>query len=307
MRLIYTFASMRLLNFKKAHIQNIDTEKGKNAVALSMLRLDVLHEYISGNKWFKLLFYLQEAKHLKAKSIATFGGAFSNHIVATASACNEAKIDCIIYVRGEEPNHYSSTLLQAKQFNAQLIFLSRNKYDQSKKQAGLFNQTYFIPEGGSGNLGVKGAATIYSTYKLEDYDYILAACGTGTTIAGILTHALPHQTIIGISVLKGYESLEQEILELTENVKANFKLLNEFHFGGYAKYNHQLIDFMNGFYKQQNIPTDFVYTAKLCFAAETLLQENYFKPNSKVLLIHTGGLQGNMGLKNKKGCSSLIF
>lgn len=288
---------MSTINLQHAYFQNLDTKILQTAIEVGILRLDVLNKLISGNKWFKLLFYLQEVKQLKAECIASFGGTFSNHIVATASACNEAGIKCTIYIRGEKPALYSPTLLQVQKLNANLIFLNRNEYDNAKKKSGLINDVYFIPEGGSGELGVKGASTIYTTYKLENYDFILAACGTGTTIAGILRAANQNQTIIGINVLKGYEKLEQEIIEMTGGFKAKFTLLNDFHFGGYAKYNQQLIDFMNAFYLQQKIPTDFVYTAKLCYAATRLLNQNYFKPNSKLLLIHSGGLQGNMGIK----------
>lgn len=298
MRLIYTFASMKELNLQSAFIQKIDTSNSKNAVEASILRLDVLDTFISGNKWFKLHFFLKKAVECKAKNIASFGGYFSNHIVATAYACLQQNLNCILYVRGEEPLQYSPTLQKVKDFGATLIFLNRANYANKKQTSGLIDDTYFIPEGGNGELGVKGAGLIYTTYNLELYDYILAACGTGTTIAGILNKASSKQKIIGLNILKGYENLEQEIIAFAKNDNKNFILLNNYHFGGYAKFNQTIIDYMNNFYKINKIPTDFVYTGKLCYAFENLLANNYFKPNSKVLLIHSGGLQGNLGLKN---------
>lgn len=300
---IIKFVKMDPFFLQKTYIQSLDTSKLRNAVNLNVLRLDLLHPQISGNKWFKLKLFLEEAKKQSCFKIATFGGYYSNHILATAAACNYYHLSCTLFVRGNEPKEYSATLRQCKDLGATLVFLNKNDYLKLKINEGLKADVYFIPEGGNGTLGIMGAATIYANYKLENYDFLIGACGTGTTITGILRDAKPHQTVIGINVLKGYENLQQEIVIKANNSKARFNLLNDFHFGGYAKYTKVLLDFMNDFYTQHQIPTDFVYTGKLFYAVQYLVNENFFALGSKVLVIHSGGIQGNAGLPK----SSVVF
>ena len=273
-------------------------------VAADVLRLDKIHPLISGNKWFKLRFYLDEAKNRHKKTIVTFGGAWSNHILATAAACNISNLKCIGIIRGEEAANLSPTLLLAKEAGMQLLFISREDYSLKKIPGELSSdEYYFINEGGYGMLGAEGAATILDYCYKENYTHICCATGTGTMMAGIIKGASLHQNIIGISVLKNNTGLEDAVIALLNGRENTFQIFHDYHFGGYAKHKPELISFMNSFYQQTNIPSDFVYTGKLFFAITHLINTNFFPPGCKLLLIHSGGLQGNASLS--KG--TLIF
>ncbi len=267
-----------------------------------VLRLDKIHPVISGNKWFKLKFHLEQSMNDNHHTVLTFGGAYSNHIVATAFACRSIGMDSIGIIRGEEPVEWSDTLKDAKRYGMQLHFVSRDEYDrkedtgfidQLKKQFGKF---YLIPEGAYGELGAKGSEEIVKLTDTSIYTHIICSVGTGTMMAGIVNATHPLQKVIGISSMKGNQSLEAEIRSLLKNDKREFSLLHDHHFGGYAKYDKALIDFMNELYAQTKIPTDFVYSGKSFFALFSLLKENYFSAADKVLAIHCGGLQGNRSL-----------
>ncbi len=270
----------------------------------AVLRLDKIHPLVSGNKWFKLRYYLQEAKEQNKKTIVTFGGAWSNHILATAAACKINQLNCIGIIRGEEAATLSPTLIQAKELGMQLIFISREDYAKKKIPAEINKEeNYFINEGGYGTTGADGAATILDYCKKETYTHICCAVGTGTMMAGLIKGTSPQQQIIGISVLKNNIELETSIKSLINPEVTNFKVIHDYHFGGYAKYKPALIDFMNTFYQQTNIPSDFVYTGKLFYGITDLIRTDFFSPGSRLLLIHSGGLQGNSSLS--KG--TLIF
>lgn len=276
---------------------------------VDVLRLDLLHSVVSGNKWFKLKWYLAEAKTLGKTSLLTFGGAFSNHIVATAAAAQQQGLTSIGIIRGEEPQTLSHTLLAARQYGMQLYFVARESYREKLIPSVVFDQhkaseIYTIPEGGYGRLGAQGAEEILPLHETAAYTHILGAVGTGTTLAGLVSAALPHQKIIGIPVLKNAFSLQTEIEALLPSQKKSvFDLQWNYHFDGYAKHTAELISFMNSFYTATGIPTDFVYTGKAFFAAMDLIQKNHFSPDSRLLLVHTGGLQGNASL----GKGTLIF
>lgn len=291
-------------------LKNISTDKlslpvteNKN-VELSVLRLDKIHSHISGNKWFKLRYYLEEIKQQGKKTIVTYGGAWSNHILATAAACQNNNLNSIGIIRGEEATTLSPTLNRAKEMGMQLIFISREDY-KSGKPPQHFNSSnyYFIPEGGYGKKGAEGAATILDHYKKENFSHICCAAGTGTMTAGLLVGSLPSTDIISISVLKNNIDLEKDINQLVSVTEKKFHIIHDYHFGGYAKYNTVLLEFMNEFFRDTGIPSDFVYTGKLFFAVTDLIQNNFFRSGSRILMIHSGGLQGNASLK--KG--TLIF
>jgi 1-aminocyclopropane-1-carboxylate deaminase len=292
--------------FQRPHIQHLPSLSTKN-IRVDVLRLDEIHPIISGNKWYKLQYYLLDAIENHYSSILTFGGAFSNHIVATAAACKLHHLNSIGIIRGEAPKELSHTLQQAKSFGMDLHFVSRDAYKNKTAIAeNLPNKnTYQIPEGGFGNLGAKGAADILKITDTKIYTHIICACGTGTTLAGLIQSAQPHQQIIGINVLKGYENLKDDLLTIIDNGSSlnNFTIFNEYHFGGYAKHSKVLINWMNELWQNENLPTDFVYTAKLFFAVNDLVEKKHFTTNSQILVIHTGGLQGNLTLM--KGC--LLF
>jgi 1-aminocyclopropane-1-carboxylate deaminase len=273
-------------------------------VTADVLRLDKIHPLISGNKWFKLRYYLEEAKKLNKKAIATFGGAWSNHILATAAACKIQQLHSIGIIRGEEAAILSPTLVKSKEMGMQLFFLSREDYTQKKIPVEINKEeAFFINEGGYGSKGADGAATILDFCEKENYTHLCCAAGTGTMLAGLIKNASVQQQITGISTLKNNMDLTANTQSLLNEKADNFQIIHNYHFGGYAKYKPELITFMNTFYQQTQIPSDFVYTGKLFYAISDLIKNDFFKPGSRLLLIHSGGLQGNSSLS--KG--TLIF
>ena len=269
-----------------------------NGIEVHVLRLDKLHPVISGNKWFKLRYYLEEARSQHKTGIITFGGAWSNHILATAAACQLNGLRSIGIIRGEEPASLSYTLKQATEMGMQLVFISREAYRNKQLPADLITKDdYLVNEGGYGEPGARGAATILDQYK-DHFTHYCCACGTGTMMAGLI-NAVNGQPVTGISVMKNNRQLEELVLTLVVKEKQQpraWQLLHDYHFGGYAKYEPPLLQFMNEFYGQTGIPSDFVYTGKLFFAINDLFQKDYFPAGSKILLIHSGGLQGNASL-----------
>jgi len=290
-------------------------------IKVDTLRLDQIHAIISGNKWYKLRFYIQEALNNNATTMASFGGPYSNHIVALAYGSKINGLRSIGYIRANKGEPITPTLQEAIDYGMELVFLGRTLFQEKKNELLVQNKngvskTYFVNEGGYGILGAKGATTIVSdwdsfnksnhsiteTYDLaknpiHKYDYIICAVGTGTMIAGIINATKINQTIVGIPVLKNEDTIKQEIENLLEDKNVKFELHHTFHQGGYAKTSPAQIEFMNRLWNHEKIPTDIVYTSKVFYAVEQLIKENYFKPNTKVLIIHSGGLQGNRSLE----------
>jgi 1-aminocyclopropane-1-carboxylate deaminase len=266
--------------------------------AVDMLRLDLVHPIVSGNKWYKLKAYLQEAKEQNAETLASFGGPYSNHIVALAYAGQYLGFKTIGYIRTNANEPITPSLQEAINYGMQLIFLGRTHFQEKKKEIiqELSSSVYYIDEGGYGKLGCAGFASIQEEIDLGNYDYILAAVGTGTMLSGLISISKDHQEIIGIPVLKNEESIRQEINAILPDPSKPYTLLHQFHQGGYAKTTPAQIDCMNVFWKNTGIPTDIVYTGKLVFALNSLLQENYFKKDARILIVHSGGLQGNRSL-----------
>ena len=264
---------------------------------------------MSGNKFRKLKYNLLDAEKGAHETILTFGGAFSNHIAAVAYAGKEKGFNTIGVIRGEELDAKiaeNPTLSFAKNCGMQLEFISRESYrtknepsflKELKEQFGAF---YYIPEGGTNALAIMGCEEIL-TLADSEFDYICCSVGTGGTIAGIINSALPHQKVLGFPALKG-DFLNDEIRNFTS--KNNWELIPDYHFGGYAKVDEVLIQFINQFYVENQIALDPIYTGKMVYGVIDLIQKNYFQADSKILLVHTGGLQGisgmNIHLKNKK-------
>jgi 1-aminocyclopropane-1-carboxylate deaminase len=265
-----------------------------------VLRLDKIHPLISGNKLFKLRYYLEEAKAQKKKNIITFGGAWSNHILATAAACRMHGLHVTGIIRGEEPLVLSPTLQEAKKEGMQLVFVSREEYALKHIPAQLnITDSYIINEGGYGEPGARGAGTMLDLCT-KDFTHYCCAAGTGTMTAGLVNAAKPGNHIVAISVLKnsfGLESMINTLITGKNDPSASWKLINDYHFGGYAKYQPALLRFMNDFYQQTDIPSDFVYTGKLFYAVMDLAKKGFFPQRSRLLLVHSGGLQGNHSLK----------
>lgn len=267
-----------------------------STIELVIKRLDLIHPEISGNKFYKLKYNLLEAKRLGKKRIISFGGAYSNHIAATAYAAKLFGFECIGIIRGEELANkpLNHTLATAERHTMKLEYVSREKY-RHKNQAEFlkelsekYPESYIIPEGGTNALAIQGCQEILSAQDLE-YDYIACAVGTGGTISGIIEASQDHQKILGFSALKG-DFLKQEISQWTQ--KTNWQITDQYCFGGYAKFSPELLDFIGEFEQKYQIPLDPVYTGKMCFGIFELIKQDYFPKHSRILLIHSGGLQG---------------
>ena len=275
-----------------------------NEIELFIKREDLLHPVISGNKFRKLKYNLAEAKRLGYKKLLTFGGAFSNHIVAVAGAGKEFGFETIGIIRGEEIQekiNENPSLAVAQQFGMKLVFVSRDTYrlketpEFLEKIQSQFGDFYLLPEGGTNELAIKGCGEILSDDDIK-FTHICASMGTGGTISGLINSAAPHQNIIGFSSLKG-DFLQNDIAKFANQM--NWSVNCEYHFGGYGKVTNELIEFINSFYIQYEIPLDPIYTGKMMFGIFDLIQNNYFPINSKILAIHTGGLQGIAGMNIK--------
>ncbi|MEG1377314.1 MAG: pyridoxal-phosphate dependent enzyme [Myroides sp.] len=260
-------------------------------------REDVLHSEISGNKFRKLKYNLIEARNLGFTKLLTFGGAYSNHIAAVAAAGKEFGFETIGIIRGEELHEKyleNTTLKKASENGMQFEFVTRTQYRDKNNLAFLdqlkdkFGDFYLIPEGGTNELAVKGCKEIL-TDDDKVFDFICCAVGTGGTISGIINSLKPHQKAIGFPALKG-DFLTEDIQKYAKNSQWN--LVTDYHFGGYAKLNDELKQFMKQFFKKYLISLDPVYTSKTFFGVIDLISKGYFKPDSKILIIHTGGLQG---------------
>ncbi|MEY3675975.1 MAG: hypothetical protein RJB67_465 [Bacteroidota bacterium] len=294
------------MNINNIYIQDI-TGLCNNTLSISILRADLIDPVVSGNKWFKLQLYVRDAIAAGKTTLATFGGPYSNHIVATSKYGASMGLQTVGFIRGEKPTTLSPTLIDAMENGMTLHFISREDFAQTEKIISLNHDPSWawIPEGGYGIKGAEGASALLTIKNTQSFDTIICAVGTGTMMAGLIKGAATHQKIIGISVLKNNLSIDNEINALltTAESKKNFEMIHGYDFGGYAKHTPALIRFMNDSYKNLELPLDFVYTAKLLYAAEDLASKGKFEPASKILLIHSGGLQGNRSFK--KG--TLIF
>lgn len=290
-------------------LQRINSEllTQKN-VSLWVKRDDLIHAEISGNKYRKLKYNLRQAELEGKRSLLTFGGAFSNHIAATAVAGKEFGFETIGIIRGEETSKSNSTLAIAQQNGMNLKFVSRQIYSDKMGASFLkslkeeFGEFYCIPEGGANELAMKGCSEILREVEAE-VDFVCVPCGTGTTLAGLLMSMSEKQTALGFPVLKNGGFIAEEVQKLigSEMNQSNMALLTDYHFGGYAKLKPELVRFANWFYKENNIPLDLVYTAKMFYGIFDLLHKDYFPQESRILAVHTGGLQGNIGMIDRYG------
>lgn len=288
-------------------IQNVQfSEIESYGISLSIKREDLIHPYISGNKFRKLKYNIHQAQKDGYRTILSFGGAFSNHIAAVAAAGLKNRLESIGVIRGEELGNdlketlqNNATLRFAANCGMKFKFVSRSSYREKtsiefrtslKKEFGNF---YMIPEGGTNELAVKGCEEIVNE-ETKKFDYICVAVGTGGTISGIINAVEDRQKVIGFPALKG-DFLEDEILKYTSKT-SNWTLNKEFHFGGYGKVKTNLIAFINKFKEETKIPLDPIYTGKMMYGIMELVKSGYFKNGANILAIHTGGLQGIEGM-----------
>lgn len=290
-------------------IQKINnTTASLKGISVSVLRLDLLHPIISGNKIFKLNYYIETAISENKNELITFGGPYSNHLVATAYAAREKGLNSLGFVRGEKPVTLSPTLNDCINYGMKLEFVDRTTYDQLQKQLLLEkNETsVVVPYGGFGRLGAMGAKEIMNFEGNESFNFIIASCGSGTMGAGLIAAMNQKQQLVLVSAVKNNFSIKEEVLSILkpeEYKHKSFEINHHYHFGGFAKKDITLLTFMNEFYNATGIPTDFVYTGKLMYAYNDILEKKMIPKGSNVLLIHSGGLQGNRSLKNNE----LIF
>ncbi|HMV15658.1 MAG TPA: pyridoxal-phosphate dependent enzyme [Chitinophagales bacterium] len=284
-------------------LQKIENEWTKKFdIQLYIKRDDLIHAAVSGNKWRKLKYNLTQAKYENKNTILTFGGAYSNHITATAKACELLGFNSIGIIRGEAYFPLNKSLQFAADCGMQLLYLDREHY-RNKNISPLLEQIetneaaiFIVPEGGANEYAIQGCTEIVDeinqqlmeNYSTKNFDFICCASGTGTTIAGISMNLLAHQTAIGFSVLK-HDTLKQEILSRIPNLKDNFSM-QAAHFGGYAKTTPALLQFIRDFYKTNNIILDYVYTGKMMYAFFDMLSKGFFPSKSTIVVVHTGGV-----------------
>ncbi|MFB9098259.1 MULTISPECIES: 1-aminocyclopropane-1-carboxylate deaminase/D-cysteine desulfhydrase [Flavobacterium] len=272
-----------------------------NNIQLYIKREDLLHPLISGNKFRKLKYNIQEAKDTKSKLLITFGGAYSNHILATAAAGKEYDFSTLGFIRGDELKDKvleNPTLSNAQDLGMSFEFISRELF--SKKEdvsfvSGIqekYPNSYILPEGGTNELAIKGCEEILNEED-KTFDFVCCAVGTGGTISGIINSSFENQKIIGFSALKG-DFLSDVICKFV--TKKNWIINSDYHFGGYGKITDELVDHLNEFHSKTNIPLDPIYTGKMVYGILDLIKKQYFPKNSKILIIHTGGLQGGKGV-----------
>ncbi len=279
-------------------------------IKLLAVRLDLIHPVISGNKLFKLYYFIDDAIKLNKNTVVTMGGAYSNHLVATACYTKQLNLNSIGIIRGEEPKNTSATLKQCSEFGMKLIFVPRIDYQIElneviiQKINKISTNYIFIPEGGYDSKGAAGASIIMNNLQALNPSHICTAIGTATTLAGLIKSASPNQKVIGVPVIKGMTDIDERLTYLLgSNHYEPPIIFNHFDFGGYARHTNELINFMNDFYGNFNIPLDFVYTGKMFYAIFDKIKNNFFPKGSTIALLHTGGLQGNQSLP----MNTLIF
>jgi 1-aminocyclopropane-1-carboxylate deaminase len=272
----------------------------KSGVRILIKREDLNNPFVSGNKWWKLKYNLEEAFKLGHDTLLTFGGAYSNHIFATAAAGKELELKTIGIIRGEETLPLNQTLAFAKSCGMKLHYVSREAYRKKLEPEFIhqlhnqFGNFYLIPEGGTNELAVKGCAEFVKQINNEvDFDYLCLPVGTGGTMAGIVKGIEPSKKIIGFSSLKGGIFLEEEIKNLTSSKNYNWVVNADYHFGGYGKMTRELKNFIQEMKTSHQLPLDIVYTGKMIFGVLDLISKNYFNKGSTILVLHTGGLQNN--------------
>lgn len=276
----------------------------QRSIALDVLRLDTLDQHLGGNKWFKLQTYLRDARRLGYTRLLSFGGAWSNHLYALAAAGQRFGFATLGIVRGERPPALNPLLADLQRMGMQLVFVSRSEYrrrdeaaylDQLRTQFG--GDCYVIPEGGAGALGVHGASDILPVALHNTYDVFALACGTGTTAAGLI-NALPASAcVLGFSVLRDGDSLQRAVAAMAPDAQASWRIENDFAGAGFARASSTLVQFMDAFSVGTGIPLEPVYTGKLFMGLYSLIERGDFAAGTRILALHTGGLQGLRGMQ----------
>jgi 1-aminocyclopropane-1-carboxylate deaminase len=274
-------------------------------ISLFIKREDLNHPHMSGNKWHKLKYNIKEAGKQGKKTLLTFGGAYSNHIYAVAAAGKIFNFNTIGVIRGEEHLPLNPTLSFAKEKGMKIFYLDRASYrkknspDIINKLQEKFDDFYLLPEGGTNEFAVRGCSEIIDKIKI-DFDYVCCPCGTGGTLAGLISGLNGNNFALGFAVLKGASFLKEDVAGLIHtpngNVFKNWDIKLDYHFGGYARINSALMDFVNRFNSITNIPIEPIYTGKMLYGMYDLASKSFFNEGSQIIALHTGGLQGLRGL-----------
>jgi 1-aminocyclopropane-1-carboxylate deaminase len=296
---------MDIIDERRAIIQPVSKFWHQNKVAaMDMLRLDLLHPVVSGNKWFKLRLNLKHALDHGFKTVVTFGGGYSNHLIATAFAARIFGIHAVGIIRGRYPI-LTPTLEACKAQGMELIFVSHEDYkknhepDWAKNMVAHFDEIFIIPEGGANEWGRAGAG-LMDRFVKDSYTHIVVSVGSGTTLIGLRNSLNVRQHIMGFVPMKQGAYLDDHIHKhLKEEKNKNWRLYDQWHFGGFGKWDDRLIHFMNEFHRINNIPLDIVYTSKMMYGVREMLADNFFSVQDRILCIHSGGLQGNSSVREE--------
>ena len=269
-------------------------------IELWMKRDDLLHPVISGNKWRKLKYSLDHALSSGADTIISMGGAYSNHLHALAYAGKALGLKTTGLIRGEQSEKLTPTLCDMQSWGMELSFVSRSDYRLLRQYKGYHDlpglkpQQYWLPEGGAQTLALKGVAELINEIDVL-YDILCAPCGTGATLAGIIDAVPDPVSVIGFAALKNAEFLQTDIESLLPRPCSNWQINQDYHFGGFAKTNAELITFIADFEFKTGIPLEPVYTGKMMYALYDLIAKHTFNPGQRIIAVHTGGLQGKRG------------
>lgn len=295
-------------NLQPARVQRIEHPSlYESGVKLYLKREDLLHPVISGNKWRKLKYILHHAFSPDiltgvtmtgdSPHLISMGGAWSNHLHALAFVGHTLGIKTTGIIRGEEPAMKSPTLQDMENWGMSLVYVSRQEFRELRKFQAYNSQPskdyagYWIPEGGASTLALQGVAAIIDDLNSKRFDTIALACGTGTTLAGLAAHST-QQCVLGFAALKGAAFLNDDVASLLKSEQRNWSINFDYHFGGFAKTEPRLLDFMAEFESQTKVPLEPLYTGKMMFGLFDLIQQGKFASDHKILAIHTGGLQG---------------
>lgn len=298
---------------KQSPLQTLQSPLLQQAgVSLSVKREDLVDAELGGNKWRKMKYNLEAAHQQHHNTLLTFGGAWSNHIYATVAAGKRLGYHTIGLIRGENYTPLNPTLQFATDCGMRLEYLDRITY-RNKNSPGFISQLhekygafYLLPEGGSNVLALQGCAEIIDEIN-QPFDVVCAACGTGATLAGLITGLSNKQQAIGFAALKGAAFLADDVHQFLQQAGVtelnNWQLNTDYHFGGYARIDHKLINFIKAFNDEFGIELDAVYTGKMFYGLFDLIRKGYFEKGTRIVAIHTGGIQGNRGFAGMRQTS----
>jgi len=288
-------------SFDKSILSRIhDPLLERHKIELWIKRDDLLHPIVSGNKWRKLKYILDHALSLGAHTLVSMGGAYSNHLHALAYVGRELKLKTIGLVRGEQPDTLNPTLADMRNWGMELKFVSRSDYRALRQYKGwqdlpgIQPRQYWLPEGGARDLALQGVAELVQEIDMP-YEMLCVPCGTGTTLAGLVEAVPEGVSVMGFAALKNAGFLTANVESLLSRPHANWRINLDYHFGGFAQVNAELMAFIEAFERKTQIPLEPVYTGKMLYGLYDLIAKGCFRPGQRIIAVHTGGLQGKRG------------